>query len=147
MKKDTLETRAVRLLARREHSRTELKRKLKKLDDGSLGSVLDQLEEKGYQSDSRYCEILVRSRINGGYGPLKIRFELKQKGVDDALIDQVLSDQAADWPTLARQQREKRFGEQIPDDRQEAAKQLRYLASRGFEHSHLRSIFRVEEDC
>ncbi|HET8705765.1 MAG TPA: regulatory protein RecX, partial [Pseudomonadales bacterium] len=146
VKKDNLETRAVRLLARREHSRSELKRKLKKADDGSLGEVLDQLEEKGYQSDRRYCEVLVRSRISSGHGPLKIRFELKQKGVDAALIDEVISEQSPDWTALARRARERRFGESLPEDRQEVLKQLRYLVGRGFEQSQLRSIFRVEED-
>ncbi len=146
MKKDTLETKAVRLLARREHSRTELKRKLSKVDDGTLINVLDQLEEKGYQSDTRFTEVFVRSRINSGYGPMKIRFDLRQKGIEESAVAQIMNDLSVDWPTLAKQLRERRFGREIPTDRQEAAKQLRYLASRGFEHSHLRSIFRVEED-
>lgn len=146
MKKDTLETKAVRLLAHREHSRTELKRKLSKFDDGSLTNVLNQLEEKGYQSDTRFTEIFVRSRINSGYGPMKIRFDLGQKGIDEVGIAHIMSELSVDWSMLAKQLRERRFGNEIPTDRQEAAKQLRYLASRGFEHSHLRSIFRVEED-
>lgn len=146
MKKDSLENRAVRLLARREHSRTELQRKLKQADDGSLDTLLEELEQKGYQSDFRYAEVLVRSRISGGYGPLKIQFELKQKGVAPDLIQQALAEQAPDWPALARSARERRFGSEIPKDRQEIMKQLRYLAGRGFESGQLRSLFRVEDE-
>jgi len=146
VKKDSLENRAVRLLARREHSRTELQRKLKQADDGSLDTLLEELEQKGYQSDFRYAEVLVRSRISGGYGPLKIQFELKQKGVAPDLIQQALAEQAPDWPALARSARERRFGSEIPKDRQEIMKQLRYLAGRGFESGQLRSLFRVEDE-
>ena len=70
-------------MARREHSRLELQRKLKARghDAAEVSGVLDELAERHLQSDERYVEVYVRSRAARGYGPQRIALELKQRGL------------------------------------------------------------------
>jgi len=126
---------AIDLLSRREHSRLELimKLRLKPYSDGvDLEGLLDQLAEANYQSDTRYAESFVRSRILKGQGEVKIRQQLLQRGIGAHLAEQALNDADVNWWDLAEQQRAKRFGEVLPEDREAQAKQSRFLLSRGF---------------
>lgn len=125
---------AVRLLARREHSRLELQRKLAQRDFNTslIHQVLDELEVEGLQSDQRYAESLVNSRIGRGQGPLKIRAELSQNGVPDNVVALAMTEASADWITLASNARRKRFGHSLPADYAEKARQARFLSTRGF---------------
>jgi SOS response regulatory protein OraA/RecX len=78
---------AMDLLARREHSRRELKQKLKKRfrDDALIEEQLDTLAEENLQSDTRYAESFLRQRFNRGHGPVRIRQEMRQKGIPDSI--------------------------------------------------------------
>ena len=79
---------ALGLLARREQSRRELKRKLgqKGYERDEADAALDRLEEQHYQDDERFAGMLVRNRAGQGYGPVRIRMELKTHGLEDAAI-------------------------------------------------------------
>jgi len=126
---------AIDYLSRREHSRLELKRKLQLKpfsESVDLEELLDRLLEANYQSDDRYAESFVRSRILKGQGENKIRQQLLQRGVDGHLADKSIQDAEVNWWELAEKQREKRFGDTYPTDRDEQAKQSRFLLSRGF---------------
>ncbi|HEY5719880.1 MAG TPA: regulatory protein RecX, partial [Gammaproteobacteria bacterium] len=103
--------RALDLLARREHSRAELRRKLGGAgsDPAELDAVLDQLAAAGLQSDARYAESYVRSYAERGDGPLKIRQGLRQRGVDGSLIDAALEAAEVDWGERLESARAKRF--------------------------------------
>jgi regulatory protein len=127
-------TAAVRLLARREHSRDELRRKLKRRghDPSIIEAVVGALDEAAYVSDARFAEMFVRVRCERGQGPLKIRAELRQRGVEEALADDLLTETAEYWIDRARAAREKRFGGGAPADRDEWNRQARFLAQRGF---------------
>lgn len=122
------------LLARREHSRSELSRKLRQRGaPASLADVeLDKLEEDGLLSDERFCEAYVYARSQRGYGPVRLREELRQRGVADHLIDAALADAAYDWSELARRTFEKRFPEGTATDMNARSKQLRFMHYRGF---------------
>src|SRR5690606_33006319 len=76
--------RAIGLLSRREHSRTELTRKLchKGLPVEEVESAVARLASDGWQDDTRFAEFLVRSRVSGGHGPIRIRAELATHGLD-----------------------------------------------------------------
>lgn len=126
--------RAMNLLARREHGRLELQRKLvqKGFNADSVATVLDELSHEGLVSDHRYAESLVHSRIARGQGPLKIRAELSQNGIADSLIDEVMSDQKVDWWARAAEVRQKKFSSKAADTYDEKSRQGRFLASRGF---------------
>ncbi|MEX2332794.1 MAG: regulatory protein RecX [Pseudohongiella sp.] len=99
-----LRRRAMDYLARREHGRYELQCKLKEKfeqpDDDLIATVLDKLEADNLLSDARFAESYVRSRISRGYGPLYIRFQLRQRQVDAVLVEQNLSLDDTDWIEL-----------------------------------------------
>jgi regulatory protein len=134
---------AIDLLSRREHSREELAQKLRlkssasdEILDALLPELLDGLSDQGYLSDERYAEMVIRSRFAKGQGPIRIRLELKQKGIDAAIINSNFDEFDADWFELAATTQRKRFGER-PLDLPARAKQMRFLASRGFSSEHI----------
>ena len=150
-----LAERAVGLLARREHSRSELRRKLLRRRTSETASeglgaradaVLDDLARRGLLSDVRFAESFIRRGIDRGHGPLKIRAGLRSRGVAEDIIDDALTFSDAFWLKHAEAAQRKRFGsasdeetskrtsEQIParTGRSEWAARARFLAARGF---------------
>ncbi|HIL93525.1 MAG TPA: regulatory protein RecX, partial [Cycloclasticus sp.] len=85
------------LLARREHSQRELRQKLKAkgFDEDDIDLLLEELSEKNWQSDERFAESYSRSRLLKGFGPVRIQYELKERGVN-AVVDEVF-EHAPDW--------------------------------------------------
>lgn len=96
--------RAIALLARREHSRSELVRKLaaRGVEPERARCVVDELAGKGWQDDARFAETLVRTRAGSGYGPLRVRVELEQHGVDAADIQAAMAAEVACWREVAQ---------------------------------------------
>jgi regulatory protein len=131
-------------LARREHSEQELRRKLKARagDDDAVDEVLSQLKDEGLQSDERFTEAYVHHRVNAGIGPLKISYELRQKGIDESLADAALEPLDDQWDAMMRRQRERKYGEVIPADYGERMKQARFLQNRGFSPESVMRLFR-----
>ena len=126
-------------LARREHGQVELINKLASrgfLNDIAAEAVV-RLSEEGLQSDRRFTENFVQSRISQGKGPLRIGQELGQRGLPGGLVDQVLDDADVDWPDLAAQVRLKKFGAHKPVDFKEKARQMRFLQYRGFDSDQI----------
>lgn len=134
---------AMDFLARREYGQTELIKKL--ADKGYVRRLVEQsitrLTEQGLQSDDRFAGAFVQSRINQGKGPIRIRLDLSQRGVSDAVIELALEASAADWHGLAREVRERKYGPGEPADFKAKAKQMRFLQYRGFEQDHIQSAF------
>ncbi len=126
--------RALRLLGQREHSQRELLAKLtgKGVDGATAGLVVDDLRGRGLQSDERFAEAFVHSRIGRGHGPIRIRQELGQRGIDDDLADEMLTQPADYWLDLAAAARLRKFGDDGAADRDEWNRQARFLARRGF---------------
>ncbi|MGE6193244.1 recombination regulator RecX [Pseudomonas sp. SCT] len=124
---------AMDLLARREHGRVELARKLRQrgAPPDLIEQALDRLCEQGLLSESRYLESFVRSRANAGYGPLRIREELSQRGLPRADVEQALRDSGFDWNEQLHELWQRKFG-QLPADARERAKQGRFLSYRGY---------------
>lgn len=125
---------AMDLLARREHGRVELTRKLRQrgAPPELIEQALDRLGEQGLLCESRYLESFVRSRANAGYGPLRIRDELAQRGLPRADIEQALRDSGFDWTEQLRELWQRRFAGQLPGDAREHARQGRFLSYRGY---------------
>lgn len=94
--------------------------------------MLGKLAEEGLQSDARFTESFIHHRINKGQGPIKIEQELHQRGIAKDVINTSLYSGSIDWQALASEVRVKKFGEDIPGDYQNKAKQSRFLYSRGF---------------
>jgi regulatory protein len=132
--RNEIEQAAIRLLASREHSRAELKRKLgvKADDPASLEQVLDNLQQQKLQSDERFVEQYVGSRKRKGYGPLRIRQELQRKGVEREEIDRWLQEGDPEWWDLLEQVAVRKFGTTAAADYAEKSKRARFLEYRGF---------------
>ncbi len=127
--------RALDLLARREHSRLELERKLlaRAFVPTLVEDVLDALQADGLLDEGRFLESFIRSRIGKGQGPTRIQAVLQQRGIDRHRVQKWLRDSEFDWSSLAAGVREKRFGPGRPESFEERARQTKYLQYRGFE--------------
>ena len=142
-------------LSRREYGKAELKQKLidKEQDPEKIDALLDEFEEKGYQSDYRTTLMLIRENIRKGRGRGRIKQEFYRKkiampGNIDELIDMANSESeefsefvddsadnlvdGVDWLKLAVVARTKKYGDDIPTEQKDKAKQLRFLQYRGF---------------
>ena len=130
---------AVRLLSQREHSVAELKRKLAQrgIDQIVAQDCIDALAGKGLQSDDRFTEAFVRSRVGRGQGPLKIKAQLYQRGIDPTMADQAILCSEVDWDELASQVVQKKFA--VIDDKASEMRGLRFLSQRGFTSEQARS--------
>ena len=130
-----LRARALRLLARREHSRQELERKLAMHaeSDGVLAGVLDALASRNQLSEERYAEERAR-QLARKYGAAKIRHDLKAKGVAAEIIGRLGSEGEAE---RARAILERKYRAPATT-REERARRARFLQSRGFSHQTIR---------
>ena len=126
---------AMDYLARREHSRGELTAKLEKagFEPDIIDDTVARLIEDGLQSDARFAEAHVASRVRQGKGPVRIRAELSERGVAGTAIESALEASDTDWVGLAREVRVRKFGEALPGEFREKAKQMRFLQYRGFD--------------
>ena len=124
---------AINLLSRREYSHYELYQKLivRTSNESNLLQVLDQLIQAGYQSDVRFSESFIRSRINRGLGRVRIERELKERGIDQDLIEECMQSDI-DWFELAYDCGLRKFQSLNLSDYKEKQKAFRYLAYRGF---------------
>ncbi|MBT8113801.1 MAG: recombination regulator RecX [Arenicella sp.] len=137
--RDALFAAGVRLLSMREHSLAELESKLRAKTESAdlLFAVLDELKNANYQSDSRFTENYVRSRAHRGYGPVKICNELKRKGIKNSMIDEFLDVNSAVWYENARDQYDKKYGDEPVSDYNSWTKRARFMQSRGFSSEHI----------
>ena len=134
---------AIALLARREYSRAELATRLqaKQVPADEIDVCLDELAEKGWQSDARFAASFIRTRVLRGQGRRRIENDLRQRGVDGdiirAALDDVVEQEAIDWFELARDVLVRRFDSpgQTPKER---AKRERFLLGRGFDFEQIR---------
>lgn len=138
LNKDALHL-AIQLLARREHSEKELIQKLQAKEHSKEDAlnIAEHLIAKGYLSNERYAESMIRSRINKGYGWYYIEQELKQKGVESHIMRAALAEQNVDWYLQAELAYHKRFGEKAIVDQKDKAKRIRFLQYRGYAHDEI----------
>jgi len=138
---------ALNLLARREHSDRELERKL--LGRGFSGqevrSVIQELARQGSLSNARFAEQYVYSRIDRGFGPLRIQAELRERGVDDGVSGPLMDTSAEIWDERASAARIKRFGPNLPGDFKARARQTRFLQQRGYTQDQIRGVLTDSE--
>ena len=139
----SLRARALGLLARREHSRQELARKLANHapEPGELESLLDDFERRGWLSERRVIEQLVHARRRR-FGPRRIHQDLLAKGISEDLIEEKVAELAGNELEAARDVWRRKFGI-MPKSAAERARQIRFLQGRGFT---LEAIMRVLKD-
>lgn len=137
--------RAVHLLSLREHSKLELSQKLERKFSNSIQirDVVERLAKEGYLSDERFTECYVRARRSRGFGPVKIRKELLDKGIINSILDGFLNVNSSLWLEAAQRQYKKKYGETPVDDFKSWAKRARFLHSRGFSKEHIDAVVPV----
>lgn len=139
---------ALKLLARREHARGELIEKLvaRGHDRAVAGAVSDELSQRGLLSEQRFVDHLVGVKAGRGKGPRAIAAELRAKGVAKADAEAGLAASDMDWVAECERARAKRFGAALPTQPAERARQMRFLAQRGFTSEHIRRVLRGDID-
>ena len=133
---------ALVFLARREHSARELKSKLelRGLDGEQSRAALAELQAKNYQSDERFGEMLVRSRLEGGYGARWIIAELRQHGIAEGRARELIDAAEPDWAELVRRQLRRRYGARKPVDAAERNKRAAFLLRRGYDTATVKLV-------
>ncbi|MEW5757069.1 MAG: regulatory protein RecX [Pseudomonadota bacterium] len=138
---------ALDYLARREHAPHELGAKLahKGYAADVVADVLAQLTDERLLSEERFVEAYIRARSDKGYGPVRIRQELRERRVAEPAIAAQLRECGVDWFELAAQVRGKKFGSACPADYKERAKQQRFLHYRGFTSEQISAALGVDD--
>lgn len=131
------------MLAAREHGRYELKQKLllRGYGESSVDQALDRLEQDGLLNEARFVEQFIYSRQKRGYGPVRIRNELRQKRVDRELVEQMLDDHDACWHDILEREHDRKYGADRTVDYPEMSRRARFLQYRGFPAELVRQLF------
>ncbi len=138
-----LRHKAIELLARREYSYAELEKKLLTLseDEETILTILDWLIEMELQSDERFTKMFLRSKAVSGYGPVRIKLELKQKGINEYLIEDSFAALAFDWDEEVDRLVLKKVKDQSLDDSKLKNRVMGHLQRRGFTLDQIYSGF------
>ena len=133
----------LRLLARRDHSQKELQDKLtlRGFNRSDSQAVIAQLSQQGWQSDERYAESYVRQRIQKGYGPVRIVYELQQRGVDAVDLGSMVEESAGSWLNILEQVYLGKYSNDEYLTAKEWLKRNRFLQQRGFNGSLIKTLF------
>ncbi|MFT4022040.1 MAG: regulatory protein RecX [Acinetobacter sp.] len=138
---------AFALLAKREHSKAELREKLRRyaMNLEEVDALLQEFEIKNYQSDERYAELVLSSQINRGKGPRRILQTLHLKEVQSKNIQEQIKD--IDWNEQAYNLKVKKFGTEVSKDPKVLSKQIRFLQYRGYDMDVIMKVIRrkIEE--
>ena len=143
----SLTGRALRLLSSREHSRLELERKLSPFEEepGALALVLDALQAKGFINEARVLASVLHRRA-AKRGTALVRQELQSKGLAPEAVREAVSQLSATEVERAAEVWHKKFGEPAASP-QEVARQMRFLASRGFSTDAIRRVVASKTDA
>jgi regulatory protein len=139
----TLRERALKLLARREHSRAELARKLSAHADDpvEVEKVLDDCEQRGWLSERRVVEQRVHI-LRKRFGARRIERDLRQKGISGDAVAAALADLKSGELEAAREVWRRKFGGRLPHSPADRARQVRFLQGRGFELELILKVIR-----
>lgn len=127
------------LLGRRDYSRKEIQVKYQDRVENlaDLDVTLDDFAERGWQSDTRFCESFLNSRCFR-YGPIRLRYELSNKGITEEQIEQALAALDMDWFAQATDILQRKYSDLHTKDHKQKGKAYRFLAQRGFNSEHIR---------
>ncbi len=142
-----IRAKAIDLLARREHSRLELRQKLAQrgFPMEHLEPVLNHLTEDGLLNESRYAEMYACSRADKGYGPLRIASELRERGISQEQVDLALAALENDWLPKLRELHRKRFKSLVPANVAGRMQQTRVFRQHGFTLEQIKRLFETTD--
>ncbi len=144
---------ALFLLSRRDYGKAELFARMKRrmyeknegiIDEALIETVIVRLSEQHFLDDDRVVSLLMQGYVRKGYGPLRIKQEMRQKGFVESLVDKHFEGIDVDWFEKAAEVRSKKFGDELPSDFKEKSRQIRYLQYRGFFGDMIFEIFKNE---
>lgn len=126
----------IQWLVRREYSQLELQQKLslKGFDNDIIAQTLTRLVDEKLQSDDRFTEMFIRTRVNQGKGKILITQQLRQKGIENADFSDY------DFYALVKEVQQKKYAS-LPTTAKEKAQQIRFLQSRGFSFDEINAIY------
>ena len=138
---------ALGLLVRREHSKRELKQKLRQRgkEVEEIDIALESLSRQDFQNDERFAFALARSRQSAGYGPVRIRAEMMQHSLGSELIDQAITALSCDWLDIAQSLIARRYMRKIQQDPTQSRKAVDFLLRRGFDQKTAFSAVKIKE--
>lgn len=139
---DTAKATAVRLLARRDHSIFELRRKLnqREFPQNEIDDALEDLISRDYLSDERFSEAYIHIRKQRGFGPLRIAVELNERGVDESAYHDYLKPSSVSWMETLEHTYQSKYGGAAVKDYREKAKRIRFLQYRGFTLDNIHKV-------
>lgn len=142
---EVIRLKAMELLARREHSAFELRRKLLQRDFAieSINTVIEEFQQQSYLSDLRFAQQYVQVRMTRGYGPVKIQQELKARGVDGQTTRQCLDEMSDQWEEVITRVYAQRFSQDCADLK-ERMRRMRQLNQRGFTTEQIKKVIEIE---
>lgn len=142
----TIQFSAMNFLAMREHSAAELRQKLQKKFDAPelITAAVDDLTIRNLQSDERFTEAFVKMRVRQGKGPVRILYELTEKGIAKDLASSFIDQDDNIWIDIAKEICERRFGDLSPTDQKAKGRIIRFLHYRGFTSSHIQRALTKE---
>lgn len=134
----------LRLLTRREHSRKEIEQKLlhKGFASDLISAVLNNLIMKDWQDDTRFAESYARQRRRKGFGPVRIAYELQQRGIEAQAIAEITQSADSEWIAQMEQVCMKKYNKPAEMTRDERAKCQRFLLQRGFSSAMINAFFK-----
>lgn len=139
---------AVGYLSRRDHAEKELRLKLK--NRGYSGVDIDEAvafcQDYNWLDDARFAALMLRNGIAKGWGLMRIRQEMKMKGVHDAIVSQLLEQDEFDWFEHAREVAQRKFGGSPMDTPKEQARRFRFMQYRGFDFEQIKYALNAEEE-
>jgi regulatory protein len=138
---------ALGLLVRREHSRRELKQKLKfrGKEPDEIDAALETLSRQDFQNDERFAFALARSRQSAGYGPQRIRAEMMQHSLGSELVEQAIVALNCNWLEMAQSLVARRYLRRIQKDPDQSRKAVDFLLRRGFDQKTAYSAVKIRE--
>ena len=140
--------RTLGLIARREHSAAELRRKLasRDYDADIIQRVLEQLQDRGLQDDGNFTEEYIVAKKRRGFGPLKITAELQHHGIGRQMLRGPLADQSEEWLELCRHAMQRKYGETAVTDQRDLLRRSRFLQQRGFAAAMVAKVLRENQE-
>ena len=141
---DKIRFKILDLLSRREHSFKELINKLKDRVDSEekLFEELTKLKEENLQSDERFAESYTRSRSVKGFGPEKISYELKSRGISENLISKIVYSDEINWMEIIKKEFSKKFIVDNDFAEEDISRAKKFLLQRGFEFDQINQLFK-----
>ena len=137
----SLYQKALQYLARREHTRSQLRQKLlRHAEADEVNETLDRLERDKVLSEERYLESYIETQVRKLYGPERIIAGLCYRGYDRNVAERSLREASVDWLACARRCYTKRFSKAQTMDERERGRRIRFLRGRGYHEDTIHSL-------